>query len=395
MPRKVNSTKSNDIKTAERRKRSVKRGRKPSAKATSKSTTKASAKTKSKVKAVARKVKAVAKTVKRKIKKKITTLAPKESLDLSLGAPAVEVLNSVDDILLTPQERIEDAKYFVAKQEVKPSPLPENLPKSYGDNKVVLMVRDPWWIFAYWELQPEEVETKKMFFSEQERENLRFVLRVYDVSHIDFTGDNAHYYFDITIPYGVEQWYINVNGPGRSWLAEMGWLSDKGIFVPVVRSNVVTTPLDAPSWITDEHWAVPEELFNKLYGLSIGFGAIGAGVSSAELHKLWSQHLSSAISSGALSSWGGSLQVSKKDFVSEKKSKKFWLVVNTELIVYGATEPDAKVTIAGEPIKLRPDGTFTVRFALPDGKKVIPVKAVSIDEDDEIVITPIVEKETR
>ncbi len=45
----------------------------------------------------------------------------------------------------------------------------------------------------------------------------------------------------------------------------------------------------------------------------------------------------------------------------------FWFMVNAELIVYGATEPDAQVFIDGEAIPLRPDGTFTLRFALPDG----------------------------
>jgi hypothetical protein len=70
-------------------------------------------------------------------------------------------------------------------------------------------------------------------------------------------------------------------------------------------------------------------------------------------------------------------------------------VVNTELIVYGATESDAKVTVQGRPIKLRPDGTFSLRFALPDGKQVIPVAATSSDEAEKRVITPIVNKETK
>ena len=71
------------------------------------------------------------------------------------------------------------------------------------------------------------------------------------------------------------------------------------------------------------------------------------------------------------------------------------MVVNTELIVYGATEPDAKVTVQGQPITLRPDGTFSLRYALPDGKQVIPVEGTSSDEVETITITPIVSKETK
>lgn len=62
--------------------------------------------------------------------------------------------------------------------------------------------------------------------------------------------------------------------------------------------------------------------------------------------------------------------------------KGFWFNVNAELIVYGATEPDATVTIGGRKIKLRPDGSFSYRFALPDGKYEMPVVAISADQTD-------------
>jgi hypothetical protein len=56
----------------------------------------------------------------------------------------------------------------------------------------------------------------------------------------------------------------------------------------------------------------------------------------------------------------------------------FWFKINAELIVYGATEPNASVTIGGQPIALRPDGTFRVQLALPDGSFELPVTAHSI-----------------
>jgi len=64
------------------------------------------------------------------------------------------------------------------------------------------------------------------------------------------------------------------------------------------------------------------------------------------------------------------------------REKGFWFHVNAELIVYGATEPDATVSIGGRKIKLRPDGSFSYRFALPDGKYEMPVVAISADETD-------------
>jgi hypothetical protein len=61
------------------------------------------------------------------------------------------------------------------------------------------------------------------------------------------------------------------------------------------------------------------------------------------------------------------------------RPRRFWFKVNAELIIYGATEPDASVTIADRPIKLRPDGTFSFRFSLPDGRYQLPAVATSGD----------------
>jgi hypothetical protein len=69
-------------------------------------------------------------------------------------------------------------------------------------------------------------------------------------------------------------------------------------------------------------------------------------------------------------------------------------MLDCELIVYGATEPDAMVTLAGQRVKLRPDGTFTLRFALPDGKLDLESHAYSADGMEERVIKPVVERNT-
>ncbi|GDY20508.1 hypothetical protein LBMAG56_18530 [Verrucomicrobiota bacterium] len=60
----------------------------------------------------------------------------------------------------------------------------------------------------------------------------------------------------------------------------------------------------------------------------------------------------------------------------------FWFNVNAELVIYGATEPGAEVTIGGRVVKLRADGTFGYRFALPDGDFALPVVAVAADRTE-------------
>jgi hypothetical protein len=61
------------------------------------------------------------------------------------------------------------------------------------------------------------------------------------------------------------------------------------------------------------------------------------------------------------------------------RPRKFWLVADAELIIYGATEPDAVVTIGGRPIKLNPDGTFRIQVSFPDGMIDYPIMAVASD----------------
>lgn len=61
------------------------------------------------------------------------------------------------------------------------------------------------------------------------------------------------------------------------------------------------------------------------------------------------------------------------------RPRQFWLVADAELIVYGATEPDATVTIGGRPIKLNPDGTFRFQMSFQDGLIDYPIKAVAVD----------------
>jgi hypothetical protein len=61
------------------------------------------------------------------------------------------------------------------------------------------------------------------------------------------------------------------------------------------------------------------------------------------------------------------------------RPRKFWLIADAELIVYGATEPDATVTIGGKPIKLNPDGTFRFQMSFQDGNIDYPIMAVAAD----------------
>ena len=256
-------------------------------------------------------------------------------------------------------------------------------PQGYGDNKIVLLVRDPWWLFTYWEVRKdreEEIVRKMEKFGETPQKS---ILRAYDITGVNFNGRNARSFFDIDLKGLASNWYINVNLPDSSWIVDIGIVSNKGNFYLLARSNVVRTPRFGMSDQLDAEWMAPEDEFWKMFGLS---GGMGIGKGSLEVREMFKKRLEEQITSGGISS-GAS-------FFRKPSERKFWLVVNCELIVYGATEPDAKLTVQGKAIKLREDGTFTLRFALPDGKQEIPVEATSSDGIDRRRITPIVTRKT-
>ena len=137
---------------------------------------------------------------------------------------------------------------------------------------------------------------------------------------------------------------------------------------------------------TDEEWMCLDDDYWRMFGLSGGFG-IGKG--SLALKEMFKKRLMEQISSGG---WSGAL--SSSPVRKALKQKGFWLVVDCELIVYGRTESDAKVTVQGKPVRLRKDGSFTLRYALPDGKQEIPVVATSFDGDDTRTVMPVVTRKT-
>ena len=333
-------------------------------------------------------------TILKKIREKLRTMMQSQKISKPIkkkfsgeSKQDKELQSFKKEAIGTRETAVERSKFYTpAAPIVRTAPkILQELPASYGQDKIVLQVRDPWWIHSYWEITHGTIDGLKgrlgdVFYS------AKLILRVYDVSHIIFDGSNAHRFFDIEINYGTTSWYVDTQGPGRSWCVDIGLRLANGEFIKIARSNTVSTPLDSPSWITDEEWMIPEDMFARLYGMGFGFGKSSPG-------KAWQQAMRRALFSGVLGS--GGLASMASPVKKMEKARKFWMVVNTELIVYGATEPDAKVKVQGNPIKLRPDGTFSLRFALPDGKQVIPVEGTSNDNIDTITITPVVNKDTK
>jgi uncharacterized protein len=157
-----------------------------------------------------------------------------------------------------PQSRVEEAKYYLGPPPAAEAPAvvdreTGSLARAHGRDRIVLLPRDPWWAFAYWEVTPTN-RAQALRALGADAEGAREVLRVYDVTFITFTGDNAWLSYDVELPADADGWYLNVGRPGASFCAEIGLRTPGGRFLPLARSNTIATPRAAPSPDTTVRW---------------------------------------------------------------------------------------------------------------------------------------------
>ena len=89
-------------------------------------------------------------------------------------------------------------------------------------------------------------------------------------------------------------------------------------------------------------------------------------------------------------------QPGASEFVYQKiHERPFFFEVWADLIVYGRTDPQAELYLADQKIPLRPDGTFTLRYALPDGTIPFDFTALSGDQIEKRKIFMEVKRWTR
>jgi hypothetical protein len=286
----------------------------------------------------------------------------------------------------SPEEQVNVSKYDVAGPGVDISAkLPRDLPTSYGKDRIIVMVRDPYWLHCYWELTRQALQRAEAALG-QDWHTSKPILRVLDVTSNDVTSTSETVVRDIDIHGGCNNWYIDVARPPRSFRIDIGYLTRTGRFYALARSNSVTTPRAGISDVIDENWAdIDPSKADRIFAMSGGYDPTA---SSLELKQLFEERLRRPLGSPALHSFGSGL-------MPGGRQRKFWFQLDAELIVYGATEPNARVTLQGEPVKLRPDGTFTMRFTLPDSRQIIPAVATSPDGVEERTIVLAIERNTK
>jgi hypothetical protein len=262
--------------------------------------------------------------------------------------------------------------------------MPHTLDHACQKDRIIVLARDSFWLHAYWELSRTTLARAQAALG-QEWHSAQPILRLMDVTSEDTTTGSERHVRDILIHGGVNNWYIDVLEPPRSFRIDIGYLSRRGKFYVLARSNIVTTPKAGVTDALDENWTTVQEQFDRVQNPS----TIGCNraISTLDLRELFEERLRRPLSGVSMQS------ISVSGLPSLGRT--FHFELDAELIVYGTTEPNAHVTLQGEPVQLRSDGTFTVRYSLPDSRQIIPAVAASADGVEERTIVLAVERNTK
>ncbi len=293
------------------------------------------------------------------------------------------------------------------------------LPGGYGTSRIVLLPRDPQWAFAYWDIPNDH----KQYLRNQGGQQI--ALRLYDVTDIDINHQAPHNVQEYLCDEMAREWYFPIPVSDRDYILDIGYRCADGRWLSLAKSAAIRVPPVYPSdWVEDifvtVSWdedlkgktvynlvppakkqaqeaaaasaagsdknAIYDEIFGDLQSLEAQ--RIAGSLYGSMQHVAGSvppqESLSSYVFPSGMGMWANASGVNNMcgiGFASmpPARPRKFWLVADAELIVYGATEPDANVTIGGQPIKLNPDGTFRFQMSFQDGNIDYPIVAVAAD----------------
>ncbi|MBU1240470.1 DUF4912 domain-containing protein [Myxococcota bacterium] len=283
--------------------------------------------------------------------------------------------------------------------------LPE-LPMGYGDGFIHLMPRDPRWLLCYWDISEETRAAKGKY------DGGTLYLKLHDITHIDFSGNNAWSTHRFRLNELARFWYIPVPSEGRRFMAELGYAMPDGSWSPIGTSDGVVPPPGSQSpWVHDVFITLPlhESLSLTTDGISsnwLGSQIPLHGDSQVHTHPYQTSPSIPLMGTptepepwfgleGAMTSPGGN-RVSS--FVSLKDDRghveRFPLTVDGNLRVFGATKPQASLTIDGQETPVNADGTFSLTLPLPQTDVSHKVTAMG-EKGEKYSITITIERNVR
>lgn len=257
---------------------------------------------------------------------------------------------------------------------------------------ITFLPRDPQWAFVFWEISTSDQERAVAAGGTQ------LALRVADVTGLPLGAVHANSLQELMVAAGAREWHLPMPLSDRDYRVELGYRTKSGGWFSLATSSVARMPAQEPTAVVADAFvpfsleapiaAMPVPVSSggveheRMYQLS---SATSAGrsrrVGSEVLHE-WNQD--SARSTGPNDSGAGLWASGRSESGSGMvRPRSFWLVADAELIVYGATEPTASLSIGDQPIPLEADGTFRLHVPFRDGEQLYPIRAVAADGEQE------------
>jgi uncharacterized protein len=131
--------------------------------------------------------------------------------------------------------RVKEKKFEIIKDDEESSLLEYELPESYNETKIMLLLRDPQWAFAYWDLKQSDIETIEDLLEPV------LLLRVYQVDNRDNGGNVKTEPFEIPVKPSDRRWYINLPKTGLKYLLQL-IVSDGETEKVLCESNTIESP---------------------------------------------------------------------------------------------------------------------------------------------------------
>ena len=253
-------------------------------------------------------------------------------------------------------------------------------------DRLVLMVRDPFWLHAFWEISAKTMERAKVALGHLWYTSIP-VLRLFRLSSDGTGAPKRQLVRDIPVHGGVSNWYLDVMNPPSTFIVELGYLTREKKFYPTLSSNIVETPqqqvIDELDKL-DGNWKGVADDLGRVFKLSASEGH------NQELKEVMEEQLGRPMSPQLLSRYRAA-----KQGIVEKPRRNFHFGVEVDVIVHGKADPNVQVTIRNEPVVVNADGTFVVRFALPEKRHLFPIEAEGSDgvEMQRVILT--LERNTR
>ncbi|MBU6250723.1 MAG: DUF4912 domain-containing protein [Cyanobacteria bacterium REEB417] len=271
-------------------------------------------------------------------------------------------------------------------------------PRPAAETHVVFLPRDPQWAYVFWDISLADRE------SAQSAGATQLCLRVADVTGLAPGSSHPHTMQEVVVDSHATEWYLPVPLSDRDYRVELGYRkAGSGGWISLAYSSVARVPALHPSeQILDQFVpfsleASPAEaatslmetadsgLHERLYQSATSrWRRLGRG--SEAFHEMEESLLGeSGLHASGAGLWASGRNESGAGLMARQRS--FWLVADAELIVYGATDPSARLTIGGEEVPLSADGTFRIQVPFRDGEQLYPIEAVAADGEQKRHIT--------